>query len=145
MLFYTLQNYQYSIPNYWRNSSQWLQSVHSCLRKFTEVNQWLYVDMHLDRTHLKNPLNYINDWPMHACYVGIKASNCARSKPCQYKASHSIKIGNCHLCRNFSVFVWLAIVYLLYKSVHSSTGLPSGVIYLYSTIEIRTFIKGHSA
>ena len=39
----------------------------------------------------------------------------------------------------------MAVVYLLYKNVCGDTGLPSGAIYLCSTIKILTFSKGHSA
>ena len=86
---------------------------------------------------------------MHVYYVGIKAINCGRSEPCQYKASHSIQLSKLENVTYIEISVYLfdSLLYtcFIYKSVHSNTGLPSGAIYLYSTIEIRTFSKGHSA
>ena len=50
---------------------------------------------------------------MHAYYVGIEAINCGRSKPCQYKASHSIQLSKLEnvTCTEISVYLFDSLLY----------------------------------
>ena len=50
---------------------------------------------------------------MHVYYVGIKAINCGRRKPCQYKASHPVQLSKLEnvTCIEISVYLFNWLLY----------------------------------